>query len=94
MATVFLAEHQSDNTRVALKVLRKETVSDPQGATIMAGLKTLGFDSVQDLRAGKFLQVRITANDPQSAREQVAQMCDKLLANPVIEEYDFDIEDS
>ncbi|MBH41984.1 MAG: phosphoribosylformylglycinamidine synthase subunit PurS [Dehalococcoidia bacterium] len=85
MSNIFLA-----NIRVVLK----ETVSDPQGATIMAGLKTLGFDSVQDLRAGKFLQVRITANDPQSAREQVAQMCDKLLANPVIEEYDFDIEDS
>ena len=85
MSNIFLA-----NIRVVLK----ETVSDPQGATIMSGLKTLGFDSVQDLRAGKFLQVRITANDPQSAREQVAQMCDKLLANPVIEEYDFDIEDS
>ena len=85
MSNIFLA-----NIRVVLK----ETVSDPQGATIMAGLKTLGFDSVQDLRAGKFLQVRITANDPQSAREQVAQMCDKLLANPVIEEYDFDIDDS
>ena len=85
MSNIFLA-----NIRIVLK----ETVSDPQGATIMAGLKTLGFDSVQDLRAGKFLQVRITANDPQSAREQVAQMCDKLLANPVIEEYDFDIEDS
>ena len=85
MSNIFLA-----NIRVVLK----ETVSDPQGATIMAGLKTLGFESVQDLRAGKFLQVRITANDPQSAREQVAQMCDKLLANPVIEEYDFDIEDS
>tara|TARA_Y100001960_G_C14373386_1_gene680256 strand:+ start:124 stop:381 length:258 start_codon:yes stop_codon:yes gene_type:complete len=85
MSNIFLA-----NIRVVLK----ETVSDPQGATIMAGLKTLGFDSVQDLRAGKFLQVRITANDPQSAREQVAQMCNKLLANPVIEEYDFDIEDS
>ena len=85
MSNIFLA-----NIRVVLK----ETVSDPQGATIMAGLKTLGIDSVQDLRARKFLQVRITANDPQSAREQVAQMCDKLLANPVIEEYDFDIEDS
>ena len=85
MSNIFLA-----NIRVVLK----ETVSDPQGATIMAGLKTLGFDSVQDLRAAKFLQVRITANDPQSAREQVAQMCDKLLANPVIEEYDFVIEDS
>ena len=52
MSNIFLA-----NIRVVLK----ETVSDPQGATIMAGLKTLGFDSVQDLRAGKFLQVIITA---------------------------------
>ena len=59
MSNIFLA-----NIRVVLK----ETVSDPHGATIMAGLKTLGFDSVQDLRAGKFLQVRITANDPHSAR--------------------------
>jgi len=83
MTTEFLA-----NIRVVLK----STVSDPQGATIMAGLKTLGFESIKDLRAGKFLQVRISAEDSNSAEKQITEMCGKLLANPVIENYDFDIQ--
>jgi len=81
-----------NNFIASIRVVLKPTVSDPQGATIMAGLKTLGFNSIQDLRAGKFLEVRIKAKDLDSAKNQVTDMCIRLLANPVIENYDFDIE--
>ena len=72
-------------------VTLKSTVNDPQGRTVLGGLKSLGFASVADVRAGKYLEVTIQGVDRPQAEELVAQMCDKLLANPVIEEYRFDL---
>lgn len=72
----------------------KPTVNDPQGATIMGGLKSLGFDGVQDVRAGKYLTVALEAVDQAAAQAQVDEMCRKLLANPVIESYRFEVEQS
>ena len=83
MANFFLAN---------VKIILKPTVSDPQGQTIMAGLRTLGFDSISDLRAGKFIQIRMAADDISAAKANVSQMCDSLLSNPVIEDYEFDID--
>ena len=75
-------------------VTLKPTVNDPQGATIMGGLKSLGFDGVQDVRAGKYLTVALEAVDQAAAQAQVDEMCRKLLANPVIESYRFEVEQS
>ena len=72
-------------------VTLKPTVNDPQGRTIMGGLKSLGFDSVADVRAGKYLEVRLEEADQSQAESKVREMCDKLLANPVIEEYRFEL---
>ncbi len=72
-------------------VTLKSTVNDPQGRTIMGGLNTLGFGSVTDVRAGKYLEVRLQETDKAKAESQVREMCDKLLANPVIEEYRFEL---
>ena len=69
----------------------KPTVNDPQGNTIMAGLRSLGFGEVQDVRAGKFLVLRVEAADPSAAGSQVDEMCKRLLANPVIETYRFEV---
>ena len=74
-------------------VTLKPTVNDPQGLTIMGGLKSLGFGNVEDVRAGKFLTVRLEASDRQTAEGQVNDMCQKLLANPVIETYRFEVEE-
>ena len=71
----------------------KPTVNDPQGRTVMGGLKSLGFESVSDVRAGKYLEVKLQAADKSEAEKQVKDMCDKLLANPVIEEYRFELEE-
>jgi len=70
----------------------KPTVNDPQGLTIKGALHNLGFTSVEDVRAGKYIEVRIKENNLTEAKEQVNEMCRKLLANPVIEKYSFEVE--
>ncbi len=73
-------------------VTLKSTVNDPQGLTIKGALHSLGFAEVDSVRAGKYMEVRLEAKDKKTAEKQVNEMCDKLLANPVIEEYRFEIE--
>jgi phosphoribosylformylglycinamidine synthase len=70
----------------------KPTVNDPQGLTIKGALHNLGFESVEDVRAGKYIEVKIAEKDIAAARKQVEEMCRKLLANPVIENYRFELE--
>lgn len=70
----------------------KPTVNDPQGLTILGGLRTLGFDSVRSVRAGKYMELRLDDATEAEAAKKVRQMCDKLLANPVIETYRFELE--
>ena len=70
----------------------KSTVSDPQGLTIQGGLHQLGFDDVVSVRAGKYMEIKIDQDTESDAARQVEAMCDKLLANPVIEEYRFELE--
>jgi phosphoribosylformylglycinamidine synthase len=73
-------------------VTLKPTVNDPQGLTIADGLRSLGFEEVASVRAGKYIEIRLTAATPEIARQRLDAMCDRLLANPVIETYRFDIE--
>jgi len=70
----------------------KSTVNDPQGLTIKGALHNLGFSSVDDVRAGKYIEVKIAEKNIAAARKQIDEMCRKLLANPVIETYHFDLE--
>jgi len=70
----------------------KPTVNDHQGLTIKGALHNLGFTSVEDVRAGKYIEVQVKTNDLTKAKEQVDEMCRKLLANPVIENYRFELE--
>ena len=73
-------------------VTLKPSVNDPQGLTIHGGLKMLGFNSVQQVRMGKFLEIQLEEPNREAAEARVDQMCRKLLANPVIEDYRFDLE--
>ncbi len=73
-------------------VTLKPTVNDPQGLTVKGGLHTLGFENVQSVRVGKFIEIRVDEDDRSRAEEQVRAMCDKLLANTVIENFRFEIE--
>ncbi len=71
----------------------KPTVNDPQGLTIKGALHTLGFKDVEEVRAGKYIEIKIAAGDMEKARAELQDMCKKLLANPVIENFRFDIEE-
>lgn len=72
-------------------VFLKPTVNDPQGLTILGALHSLGFSSAQGVRAGKYLEVRVDGESKEEVEAQVEEMCRKLLANPVIESYSFEV---
>ena len=74
-------------------VTLKPTVNDPQGLTIRGGLHSLGFESVDSVRAGKYLEIRLDGTDRASAEARVTEMCRKLLANPVIEDFRYELEE-
>lgn len=76
-----------------IHVTLKPTVNDPQGITVQGGLQMLGFNSVKRVRIGKYMEVQVEAPDGAAAQAQVEEMCHKLLANPVIEQYRFEIEE-
>lgn len=73
-------------------VMLKPTVNDPQGLTIRGGLHMLGFTAVKEVRAGKYMEILLDGTDPKAAEAQVKEMCRQLLANPVIEDYRFELE--
>lgn len=66
----------------------REGVLDPEGQTIGSALKNLGYDEVERVRAGRLVRLRLAADDAGAARERVIGMCEELIANPVIEDYD------
>ncbi|MCH7699637.1 MAG: phosphoribosylformylglycinamidine synthase subunit PurS [Chloroflexi bacterium] len=80
--------------RARVYVTLKPTVNDPQGLTIRGGLHSLGFESVEDVRAGKYLEITLEGDDKASAEKQVTEMCQKLLANPVIEDFRFELRET
>ena len=72
----------------------KPAVNDPQGNTIRDALHSLGFAEVGSVRAGKYMEIRLDAPDRKEAEAQLTDMCKKLLANPVIEDYRFELEEA
>ena len=74
-------------------VTLKPTVNDPPGLTIRGGLHSLGFAGVTRVRSGKFMEITLDAASRNDAEAQVAEMCKKLLANPVIEDFRFELDD-
>ena len=79
--------------RVKIFVSLKNGVLDPQGKAIERSLHTLGYPEVQEVRMGKYLEMNIESSSSRAAAEsRIREMCNKLLANPVIEDYRFEIE--
>ena len=72
-------------------VTLKNGVLDPQGKAIEGSLSALGFEGVSSVRQGKIFEVEVDAPSKQAANEQIAAMCEKLLANTVIEDYSVEI---
>jgi phosphoribosylformylglycinamidine synthase len=74
-------------------VMPKPVVNDPQGVTVKHGLNSLGFAEVSDVRVGKHIEVTLNASTEEEGRARVEEMCRKLLANGVIEDYRFEVAD-
>jgi len=74
-----------------IDVMLKPLVNDPQGLAVRDGLHELGFGGVQRVRVGKHIDVTIEAADAASAEASVRAMCEKLLANPVIESFSLEV---
>jgi phosphoribosylformylglycinamidine synthase len=74
-----------------LHITLKPTVNDPQGNAVLGSLHALGFEAVKGVRVGKYLRLELEASDEQDARRQVLAMCERLLANTVIETYETSI---
>jgi phosphoribosylformylglycinamidine synthase len=78
--------------KARIHITLKSGVLDPQGKAIQSSLGALGFSDVENVRQGKYIELDISADDRAKAYEQLTQMCDKLLANTVIENYTIDLE--
>src|SRR5207248_1091367 len=72
-------------------VTPKPVVNDPQGVTVRSGLEHLGFGEVREVRVGKYIEVRLDAPSEDEARRRVEEMCRRLLANHVIEDFHFEL---
>ena len=79
---------------VKINIQLKESILDPQGQAVQAGLNALGYDNVSELNVGKYMELKISdIEDKDQVNKQVDEMCQRLLANPVIEDYRYSIEE-
>ena len=76
--------------KVTVKIMLKNGVLDPQGKAIEHALDTLGFEGVESVRQGKIIELDVSDNTSQN---DIEKMCEQLLANPVIEEFDYEIDE-
>ena len=70
-----------------VSIILKAGIADPQGQTIERALPALGYDAVKNVRVGKLIELEVEAEDAVDAKSSVEEMCERLLANPVIEAY-------
>jgi len=77
--------------KAKIHVTLKQGVLDPQGKAVQHALGSLGFDGVEDVRQGKFIELELSETDPTKARASLEEMCKQLLANTVIENYSIEI---
>ena len=77
----------ADTRTVTVNIRRRPSISDPQGATVARALRDLGHE-VTDVRIDKTIELQVPDGDVEAIRTKVAEMCDKLLANPVMEDYE------
>ncbi len=77
--------------KAEVKVRLKPTINDPQGQAVLKALHALGFGEVTSVRVGKYLELGIDGDNPESAAARVEQLCRRLLTNHVLEESSFEI---
>ena len=80
--------------QAGVTVMLKPVVNDPQGLAVESGLQQLGYGGVSHVRVGKYIELALIAQDEMDARTKIEEMCDKLLANPVIEDYAYVVDEA
>ena len=70
----------------------KKAVLDPQGKTVQSALEHMGYTGVGAVHVGKYLEVELNGTDKEVARKQIDEACHRILSNPVIEDYHFELE--
>ena len=78
--------------RARVYITLKEGISDPQGKTVLRALKSLGYDEVADLRVGKYMELELDGEDQGKLEARLGEMSEKLLTNPIIEDYRMEVE--
>ncbi len=74
-------------------IKRRPSILDPQGKAVEKGAVHLGLNNIKDTRIGKFIEFTVDTNNKQAAEKEVNDYCNKLLANPIMEDYEFTLED-
>ena len=77
--------------KAKIHVTLKQGILDPQGKAIEHALDSLGFKNAENVRVGKYMELDVKEKDKAKAEAQVRQMCEKLLANTIIEEYRYEL---
>jgi len=80
--------------KAKIYITLKPTVLDAQGAVVEKALKALGYETVSGLRIGKYVEAALDGGSREQAEKQVSEMCQKLLANPIIESFRFELEEA
>jgi phosphoribosylformylglycinamidine synthase len=78
--------------KAKIVILPKKAVLDPQGKTVQGALEHMGYTGVGAVHVGKYLEIELEGSDVEKARRQMDEACHKILSNPVIEDYRFEIE--
>lgn len=77
---------------VKVYVTYKESILDPQGEAVRGAVHRMGFDEIEDIRMGKYFEIKVAKQADRTVEETVETICDKLLANVVMESYRYEIE--
>ncbi|MFL6264177.1 MAG: phosphoribosylformylglycinamidine synthase subunit PurS [Thermoanaerobaculia bacterium] len=77
--------------KARVTVYPRREILDPQGKAIRDALSRVGFPGVDDVRAGKSFEISLAGEDPEAARRQLRDMCERLLANTVVEDYSVEL---
>ncbi|MNJ36173.1 phosphoribosylformylglycinamidine synthase subunit PurS [compost metagenome] len=78
--------------KASVYVTIKQSVLDPQGVAVQGALHSMGFAEVESVRIGKYMEIQLDTSDRNEAEARVKAMCEKLLANTVVEDYRFELE--
>ncbi len=77
-----------------IRITLRPSILDPQGKAVGHAIQSLGVDAVKDVRMGKYVELKVEGKTEAEARASTEEVCKKLLANPVMEDYDYEIERS